>query len=77
MDEEKELALRKYDELYEHSKAVLAEEMARSSRTDEKASKYLTALSLVLNNENQRGQGHLIRLISNIRGQTTFSRSIP
>lgn len=36
MDEEKELALRKYAELYEHSKAVLAEEMARSSRTDEK-----------------------------------------
>jgi len=48
VDEDKELALRKYAELYEHSKAVLAEEMARSSRTDEKASKYLTALSLVL-----------------------------
>ena len=48
MDEEKELVLRKYAELYEHSKAVLAEEIARSSRTDEKASKYLTALSLVL-----------------------------
>lgn len=48
MDEDKELAFRKYAELYEHSKAVLAEEMARSSRTDEKASKYLTALSLVL-----------------------------
>lgn len=48
MDEDKELALRKYAQLYEHSKAVLAEEMARSSRTDEKASKYLTALSLVL-----------------------------
>lgn len=48
VDEEKELALRKYAELYEHSKAVLAEELARSSRVDEKASKYLTALSLVL-----------------------------
>ena len=48
MDEEKELALRKYAELYEHSKVVLAEELARSHRADEKASKYLTALSLVL-----------------------------
>jgi hypothetical protein len=48
VDEEKELALRKYAELYEHSKAVLAEELARSHRADEKASKYLTALSLVL-----------------------------
>lgn len=48
MEEEKELALRKYAELYEHSKAVLTEELARSHRTDEKASKYLTALSLVL-----------------------------
>lgn len=48
MDEEKELALRRYAELYEHSKAVLAEELARSHRADEKASKYLTALSLVL-----------------------------
>ncbi|MBI5781858.1 MAG: hypothetical protein HZA65_09390 [Rhodocyclales bacterium] len=48
MDEEKELALRKYGELYEHSKAVLGEELARSHRVDEKASKYLTALSLVL-----------------------------
>jgi hypothetical protein len=48
VDEEKELVLRKYAELYEHSKAVLAEELARSHRADEKASKYLTALSLVL-----------------------------
>lgn len=48
MNEEKELALRKYAELYEHSRAVLAEELARSHRADEKASKYLTALSLVL-----------------------------
>ena len=44
MDEEKELALRKYAELYEHSKAVLAEELSRSHRADEKASKYLTVL---------------------------------
>jgi hypothetical protein len=48
VDEERELALRKYAELYEHSTAVLAEELARSHRADEKASKYLTALSLVL-----------------------------
>ena len=48
MDEEKELVLRKYAELYEYSKAVLAEELARSYRADEKASKYLTVLSLVL-----------------------------
>ena len=48
MEEEKELALRKYAELYEYSKAVLSEEMERSHRMDEKASKYLTALSLVL-----------------------------
>lgn len=47
MDEE-ELALRRYAELYEYSKEVLAEELARSYRADEKASKYLTALSLVL-----------------------------
>jgi len=48
VDQEQELALRKFSELYEHSKAVLAEELARSHRADEKASKYLTALSLVL-----------------------------
>lgn len=48
MEEEKELALRKYAEFYGYSKDVLAEELARSHRADEKASKYLTALSLVL-----------------------------
>jgi hypothetical protein len=48
VDKGEELALRKYAELYEHSKAVLIEDQARSHRADEKASKYLTALSLVL-----------------------------
>ena len=42
------MSLEKYRELYELSKEVFAEELARSERIDNKASKYLTALTFLL-----------------------------
>jgi len=42
------MSIEKYRELYELSKEVFAEELARSERIDNKASKYLTALTFLL-----------------------------
>jgi len=39
------MSLEKYKELFELSKDVFAEELSRSERIDNKASKYLTALT--------------------------------
>ena len=42
------MSLEKYKELFELSKDVFAEELSRSERIDNKASKYLTALTFLL-----------------------------
>lgn len=47
-EQQNEIELRKYCEIYKQSKTALKEELERSYRMDEKASKYLTVLSLLL-----------------------------